>query len=175
MHRVHSFSVLVGSAGSPLPPGASVVTLRLLSYRGFFCGSSAALPVPASALLGGVEAGVAAWTATRTREEVAAACQAAGIPAGEMLTTLETETNAHFVARGFPVVIPQQGLLNENQLFDGPGFTGSRMGPVRIEQAPMIGEHTREICRDLIGMDEEEIERLVANVSLEVTPAVEKA
>ena len=122
-----------------------------------------------------VEAGVAAWTATRTREEVAAACQAAGIPAGEMLTTLETEKNEHFVARGFPVVIPQQGLLNENQLFDGPGFTGSRMGPVRIEQAPMIGEHTREICRDLIGMDEEEIERLVANVSLEVTPAVEKA
>ena len=59
MHRVHSFSVLVGSAGSPLPPGASVVTLRLLSYRGFFGWSSAALPVlPASGLLGGVDAGV---------------------------------------------------------------------------------------------------------------------
>ncbi|MEM9176093.1 MAG: CoA transferase [Myxococcota bacterium] len=122
-----------------------------------------------------VEAGLAAWTSSRTREEVAAACQAAGVPAGEMLTTLETETNEHFVARGFPIVMPQKGLLNEDQLFDGPGFTGSRMGPVRIEQAPMIGEHTREICRDLLGMEEAEIERLVARVSLEVTPAVEKS
>ena len=59
MHLCHSFSVLTGSAGSPLPPGASVVTLRLLSYRGFFGWSSAALPVlPASGLLGGVDAGV---------------------------------------------------------------------------------------------------------------------
>ena len=51
MHRVHSFSVLTGSAGSPLPPTGSVVTLRLLSYRGFFGWSSAGL-------LGGVVAGV---------------------------------------------------------------------------------------------------------------------
>ena len=72
-------------------------------------------------------------------------------------------------------MIPQPGLLNDDQLFDGPGFTGSRMGPARIEAAPMIGEHTREICRDLLGMDEVEIERLVADVALEVTPAVEKA
>ena len=122
-----------------------------------------------------VEAGVAEWTSGRSRETVATACQAAGVPAGEMLTTLETEVNEHFVARGFPIVIPQPGLLNENQLFDGPGFTGSRMAPARIEAAPMIGEHTREICRDLLGMDEGEIERLVADVALEVTPAVEKA
>jgi len=69
-------------------------------------------------------------------------------------------------------VIPQPGLLNDDQLFDGPGFTGSRMAPAIIRAAPMIGEHTRAICRDLLGMDEAEIERLIAEISLEVTPAV---
>jgi len=119
-----------------------------------------------------IEAALAEWTAGRSREEVVAACQAACIPSGEMLTTLETETNDQFVARGFPIVIPQPGLLNDDQLFDGPGFTGSRMAPAIIRAAPMIGEHTRAICRDLLGMDEAEIERLIAEISLEVTPAV---
>jgi crotonobetainyl-CoA:carnitine CoA-transferase CaiB-like acyl-CoA transferase len=62
--------------------------------------------------------------------------------------------------------------LNDDQLFDGPGFTGSRMAPAIIRAAPMIGEHTRTICLDLLGMDEAEIERLIAEISLEVTPAV---
>ena len=114
-------------------------------------------------------------TADARHARAAAIERAVGLPAGEMLTTLETLENDHFVARGFPVLIPQPGLLNDDQLFDGPGFTGSRMGPARIEAAPMIGGHTREICRDLLGMDEGEIERLVTDVALEVTPAVEKA
>ena len=61
MHRVHSFSVFVGSAGSPLPPGASVVTLRLLSYLGFCClglPGGVGAGVLASGLPGGVVAGV---------------------------------------------------------------------------------------------------------------------
>ncbi len=120
-----------------------------------------------------VEAGVAEWTAGRSREEVVRTCQAAGVPAGEMLTSLETETNEQYVARGFPVELPHPGLLNDSQIFDGPGFYGSRMTPAIIRPAPMIGEHTREICRDLLGMEAAEIERLIAEVALEVTPAVE--
>jgi len=121
-----------------------------------------------------VEQGVAAWTQTQTREAVASTCQAHGVPAGEMLTTMETTENAHYVARGFPVEISHPGLLNETQLFDGPGFQGSRMTPAIIRPAPLVGEHTREICRDLLGMEEAEIERLVSDVVLEVTPAVSK-
>ena len=66
MQRVHSCSVFIGSAGSPLPPTGSVVTLRLLSYRGFFCGSSAGLPggVAAGVLASGLPGGVVAGAAT---------------------------------------------------------------------------------------------------------------
>jgi crotonobetainyl-CoA:carnitine CoA-transferase CaiB-like acyl-CoA transferase len=80
-----------------------------------------------------------------------------------------------FVCGGFPVEIPHPGLLNDSQLLDGPGFCGSRMVPAFIKPASLIGEHTREICRDLLGMTDEEIEDLIEEVSLEVTPAVVKA
>jgi crotonobetainyl-CoA:carnitine CoA-transferase CaiB-like acyl-CoA transferase len=49
------------------------------------------------------------------------------------------------------------------------------MVPAFIKPASLIGEHTREICRDLLGMTDEEIEDLIEEVSLEVTPAVVKA
>ena len=65
MHRVHSVSVFVGSAGSPLPPRVGR-DLEALVVPRLFCWSSAALlssalPVRSlAALPGGVEAGVLA-------------------------------------------------------------------------------------------------------------------
>ncbi len=116
-----------------------------------------------------VEQGVRAWTAAHTREDVAGTLQKAGVPAGEMLTALESITNEHYLARGFLVEIDQPGVVGERMAMDGPGFYGSRMAPVRITAAPWVGEHTREVCRNLLGMDEAEIERLVAESALEVT------
>lgn len=118
-----------------------------------------------------VEKGVASWTRTVTREAAAAACQAAGVPAGEVLTTVESMTHEQFVARGFPVEITQHGNLVPQIILDGPGFFGSRMAPAVIEPAPLVGEHTRDICAEL-GLPAEEVEELVAKVALEVTPPI---
>jgi crotonobetainyl-CoA:carnitine CoA-transferase CaiB-like acyl-CoA transferase len=117
-----------------------------------------------------VEAGVRAWTADLSREDVVARCQAAGVPAGEMLTALESAELEHFVARGFPVEIEQPGMVVPKLILDGPGFMGSLMAQPVITKAPALGEHTREICRDLLGMNEDDIERLVKARVLEVTP-----
>jgi crotonobetainyl-CoA:carnitine CoA-transferase CaiB-like acyl-CoA transferase len=117
-----------------------------------------------------VEQGIREWTAANKREDVASRLQAAGVPAGEMLTALESITNEHYLARGFKQVRDQPGVVGEKMAFDGPGFYGTRMAPVYIAKAPWVGEHTREVCRDLLGMDEAEIERLVAESALEVTP-----
>jgi crotonobetainyl-CoA:carnitine CoA-transferase CaiB-like acyl-CoA transferase len=89
-----------------------------------------------------------------------------------MLAALDTLTNEHFVAKGFAIEVPQTGNVVDKILLDGPGFTGSKMAPPVITPAPKIGEHTREVCRDLLGMSEDEIERLVQAVVLEVTPPV---
>ena len=117
-----------------------------------------------------VEAGVRAWTAGLTREDVAERCQAAGIPAGELLVAMDTTTVEHYTAQGFAVEVQQPGNVVDRILLDGPGFRGSKMAEPVITAAPKVGEHTREICRELLGMADDEIERLIAEVALEVTP-----
>jgi crotonobetainyl-CoA:carnitine CoA-transferase CaiB-like acyl-CoA transferase len=117
-----------------------------------------------------VEEGIRGWTAGVERADVAASLQEAGVPAGELLTALESISNEHYLARGFKVQIHQPGVVGEDLVLDGPGFYGSRMSPVRITAAPWVGEHTREVCSDLLGMDSAEIERLVGEGALEVTP-----
>ena len=44
-----------------------------------------------------------------------------------------------------------------------------------IRQAPALGEHTREICRTLLGMSDAEIEPLVAEGALEDPPPARQA
>jgi crotonobetainyl-CoA:carnitine CoA-transferase CaiB-like acyl-CoA transferase len=117
-----------------------------------------------------VEQGVREWAAGGNRAAVAELLQQAGVPAGELITALESIENEHYLARGFRVEIAQPGVVGERIVLDGPGFYGSRMAPPRIMAAPWVGEHTREVCRDLLGMDTGEIERLVADGGLEVTP-----
>ena len=48
-------------------------------------------------------------------------------------------------------------------------FRASGMRDVHLEQAPLVGEHTREIAGELLGLDAEEIEAKIAAGILEVT------
>jgi crotonobetainyl-CoA:carnitine CoA-transferase CaiB-like acyl-CoA transferase len=122
------------------------------------------------AAIDAVEAGVGEWTSTLEREDVAERCQGAGIPAGELLAAMDTLTVPHYAQQGFAVEVHQPGNVVDTILLDGPGFRGSKMPEPVITAAPKVGEHTREVCRDLLGMPEDEIERLVQAVALEVTP-----
>jgi crotonobetainyl-CoA:carnitine CoA-transferase CaiB-like acyl-CoA transferase len=122
-----------------------------------------------------VEQGVREWSAAHSREDVAGMLQKASVPAGEMLTALDSISNEHFLARGFLVEIDQPGVVGGRMAMDGPGFHGSRMSPARITAAPWVGEHTRQVCRELLGMDEAEIERLIAESALEVTDVTESS
>jgi crotonobetainyl-CoA:carnitine CoA-transferase CaiB-like acyl-CoA transferase len=117
-----------------------------------------------------VNAGVEAWTSTMAPYEVMHTCQAHGVPAGAMLAVIDQYDDPHLQARGFfvPVDQPLSGPL----LFEGPAFVGSAMAPPRIEAAPVLCQHTREIARELLGLDDVEIDRLVAaGVLEEPTPA----
>jgi crotonobetainyl-CoA:carnitine CoA-transferase CaiB-like acyl-CoA transferase len=120
-----------------------------------------------------VEEGVGRWTAGLTKQDVVARCQARGVPAGELLTPLESIANEHYLARGFRVDVAQPGLLSTTVVLDGPGFTGTAMTAPVIAPAPWIGEHTRQICTEELGMPADEVERLIAEGALETTPARE--
>ncbi|MEO5841363.1 MAG: CoA transferase [Acidimicrobiales bacterium] len=109
---------------------------------------------------------VGEWTSTLTPREVMERVQAHGVPAGAMLSSFDQFSDPHFMARGFLVPVQQQdaGPLT----FEGPAFRGSGMTDPHIAQAPLIGEHTREIARALLGLDDDEIDKLIADGVLEI-------
>jgi len=115
-----------------------------------------------------LDALVEEWTTGLDRFEVADRCQAAGVPAGAMLDSFDMLDNEHFEARGFPVVVDQQGVGPVT--LEGPAFSGTSMLPPVEEPAPWLGEHTHQICTEVLGLDDAEVERLVKEGVLEVTP-----
>jgi crotonobetainyl-CoA:carnitine CoA-transferase CaiB-like acyl-CoA transferase len=110
------------------------------------------------------------WTAARTKDDVAATCQRHGVPAAPMLTGAEQVSDPQFEARGFAVRIEQPGV--GPLWLDGSAFRGEHMEGPDVHQAPELGEHTRQIARELLGRDDDEIDRLLAAGILETTPPV---
>ena len=109
---------------------------------------------------------VGEWTRSRSPDEVSALCQHHGVPAGPMRYPVELLTDVHLVARGFPTPIEQPGA--GSLIVDGSSFAASGMAPPKIGPAPALGEHTREIARELLSLDDDEIDALVADGVLEV-------
>lgn len=118
---------------------------------------------------GPLNRGVEEWTVQLSSREVMARCQDAGVPAGAMLTVADQMADPHYQARGFMVEIEQQEIGRVNM--EGPAFVGSDMPGPDIFQAPMLGEHTIEICMELLDMSRDEIEQLVADGILELSLA----
>ena len=104
---------------------------------------------------------VSSWTATRDKGEVTRLLQRAGVPAAPMNRAVDVLDDPQVVFRG---------LFSEmsHPMFDAPMPTETRPAPSRhipaadLRPAPMPGEHTLEICHQLLGMDGEETERLIA-------------
>lgn len=115
-----------------------------------------------------INQGITEWTKDFTSMEVMEKCQATKIPAGAMIFTDQIITNPHYVERGFAIKHAQQGLEGE-LYFEGAGFSASNLPPAYFSQAPTVGEHTREICKDLLNLKDEEIENLIESSALEVT------
>ena len=117
------------------------------------------------ALRAEVDRHLAVWIGERSPREVTAALQAAGVPAGFMQRPAEFEADPQLQARGFFRVLEQPGL--EPRAVDNAPFRSRRIpAPVDVT-APEPGEHTREICIELLGMSAGEIHRLIAGGVLE--------
>ncbi|MED6327820.1 MAG: CoA transferase [Actinomycetota bacterium] len=110
---------------------------------------------------------IAEWTLGLSPAEVQELCQAEGVPAGRVMSTLEQLDDPHLAARGFLAEIAQQGLSGATTTFEGSCFTGTAMARPRQEPAPMIGEHTRVFCSEDLGMDPARIESLLQSGALE--------
>jgi crotonobetainyl-CoA:carnitine CoA-transferase CaiB-like acyl-CoA transferase len=79
---------------------------------------------------------------------------------------VELLDDPQLVSRGFPTHIEQPGA--GSLIVDGSSFTASGMAPPVMERAPALGEHTRVIARELLGLADDDIEQLIASGVLEV-------
>lgn len=111
---------------------------------------------------------LSAWTATRSDREVMETLQSYGVPAGMVTYASDQPDDPHLQARGYLAPVDQPGL--GRLILEGPAFRGSAMEEPFIRPAPALGEHTREVARDLLGLDDARIDELLAAGVLETTP-----
>ncbi len=100
-----------------------------------------------------------AWTASQTPEAVTARLQRAGVSAYPSMDSAMLANSAHLRQRGVFVTV-QHARLGEQTVL-GPPWRSSDGQPE--QPSPLLGEHTHEILRDLLGLSNAEIEALEAD------------
>jgi crotonobetainyl-CoA:carnitine CoA-transferase CaiB-like acyl-CoA transferase len=100
-----------------------------------------------------------AWTAQHAPRAVMETLQAHGVPAGIVAHAGHHIGDPHLAARDYPKLVNQSGL--GSILVEGPAFQGSDLPEPIVRQAPLLGEHTRHIAAERIGLSEPEIEQLI--------------
>ncbi|HLC29086.1 MAG TPA: CoA transferase [Dehalococcoidia bacterium] len=103
---------------------------------------------------------IAAWTADKEAYSLMEDLQRRGVPAGVVQSAREMlDLDEHLKSRGYYAYIehPEAGLCAH----DGPPFLLSKT-PGRIRSpAPLLGEHTEYVCKEILGLDDDGIAELM--------------
>jgi formyl-CoA transferase len=102
---------------------------------------------------------MAGWACQHTKREVMDIMGHAGIPVGAVLDTVELMNDEHLRKNGmFPTIDhPQRGP------FVMPGFPVKMSdSKVDVVAAPLLGQHTDEVLKEVLTMSEDELARLKA-------------
>lgn len=97
---------------------------------------------------------IEAWTMTKTKYEVMEICNPLDIPVGPILSMKELSEESSLRDTGTIVDVehPERGnyltVGNPIKLSDSPSD---------VKRSPLLGEHTEEILRDLLGFSDDEI------------------
>jgi crotonobetainyl-CoA:carnitine CoA-transferase CaiB-like acyl-CoA transferase len=105
------------------------------------------------------------WTRERKPHEVMQLLQEHGVPAAALQNPAHEIADPHLRARGYLQSFDQPPLGRLTA--EGPAFRASALpAPIQFA-APMLGEHSRAVCRDWLGLEDGEIEALFAGGVLE--------
>ncbi len=103
---------------------------------------------------------VTSWLAERPCFETADQLRQAGVPAYVPLRATDFHADPQLAAREFFIELEHGGF--GKSIFDGPVTTFSKT-PARPRRAgPLIGEHTFEVMKEILGYSEEEISEIAA-------------
>jgi crotonobetainyl-CoA:carnitine CoA-transferase CaiB-like acyl-CoA transferase len=103
---------------------------------------------------------VSVWTRTRTPLRVAELLQSAGVPAGPMNRPPDVLEDPQLIERKLFSDMVHPLIERPLPAETGPG-PFQHIPPAPQRPAPLPGQDTREICRNLLGMSAEETERLI--------------
>jgi formyl-CoA transferase len=103
---------------------------------------------------------VESWAADRTRLEVCDTLGSAGIPAGPCQTPEEVIADDHVRRRNMLVEMPRVDGVDEPVLVPGNPVKLSGVSEGPETRVPWVGEHTEEVLRDELGLDDAELAAL---------------
>lgn len=101
---------------------------------------------------------VADWTRQRDPYEATRLLQQAGVAAAPLLDHQARYFDPHFRARGTYVEI-EHPILGAEPIYNLPWQMSET--PARLRRAPLLGEHNRYVFCDVVGIPEDEFQRLV--------------
>jgi benzylsuccinate CoA-transferase BbsF subunit len=95
------------------------------------------------------------WTKDHTAEDVMTLMQAAGVSAGLVENSADLLGNPQFKERGMyqPLHHDEMGEV----LHRGPAFQLSKTPWELMMPGPCLGQHTEYVCREFLGMSDEEL------------------
>ncbi|MGE3075764.1 MAG: CaiB/BaiF CoA transferase family protein [Dehalococcoidia bacterium] len=108
-----------------------------------------------------LEAAISGWVRERPATELCEALQAAHIPAGVVQNAQDMlDRDQHMKARGYYRYVdhPEAG----REAHDGPAAVLSETPGDTPGPAPLLGEHTLDICERVIGLNMDEVADLLA-------------
>ena len=111
-----------------------------------------------------LEAHVTEWTREQAVEDVMALLQSKGVSAGIVQNARDMLEDEHLKARGYYVYLdhPEAGRT----AYDGPPFRLSKTPGVLRSPAPLLGQHNEQVCKEILGMTDEEIAEAIIEQAL---------
>ncbi len=101
---------------------------------------------------------VSEWTGARTAADIEEACVVCDVPVATAYTAADMFADPHFAARGDLVEVDDAVAGPTRQQAPFPRFAGDR--PLAPSGAPRLGEHTREVFGDVLGLSDAELDAL---------------
>jgi crotonobetainyl-CoA:carnitine CoA-transferase CaiB-like acyl-CoA transferase len=107
-----------------------------------------------------LDANINAWTADKDAYELMADLQTRGVPAGVVQSAREIlDYDKHVKARGYYEYLDH--AETGRAAYDGPPFKLSKTPGRHAWPAPLLGEHTEYVCKEILGLSDEEVAELM--------------
>lgn len=108
-----------------------------------------------------LDAALAARTRGQADDDLMTRLQRRGVPAAAVQNYQDlVDTDPQLRHRGHFAVLdhPEMGP----SVYNSPPFTLSGADPVMRAPAPLLGQHTRQVCTEFLGLDDAEVDELVS-------------